>query len=453
MASLAIIGTGISGLGCAHFLHRDYDITVFEQNDYIGGHTNTVTVSEPLAADSNQRSAPPRAPMPTRPVPIDTGFMVFNKVTYPHLTRLFETLGVAVKPTSMSFSVRHADTGLEFAGSSLNHLFAQRRNVVRPRFWRMLSAINRFNQEAVAALADPQAQNETLGDYVRRRGYGQDFFDLYLVPMSSAVWSTPPELMLAFPATTLLRFFHNHGFLGLHTQHPWFTVAGGAKSYVHRLTAPWLDRICIQTPVTRVARTPDGVVLTTAQGERRTFDHAILACHGDQSLRLLADPTAAERRLLSEFRYRANVATLHTDASVMPRTRLAWSSWNYEINRDASGGVSTATHYWMNSLQNVSDRENYFVSIDRPEAIATDRVVRRINYEHPLFTLGAVRAQAEIQALNAAARDTTQTFFAGAWQRFGFHEDGLLSAVQLSELLLGRDPWSTREKVAAAAIH
>jgi predicted NAD/FAD-binding protein len=426
MAKLAIIGTGIAGLGCAHFLHRDFELTLFEQADYAGGHTNTVTVAEPGTG---------------RPVPIDTGFMVFNRVTYPLLTRLFRELAVPVKPAAMSFSVRHAGSGLEFAGSSLNHLFAQRRNLFRPRFYRMLAAVGRFNREAVAALDDPAAAAETLGDYVRRRRYGEDFFNLYLVPMSSAVWSTPPARMLEFPATTLLRFFHNHGFLGLHTQHPWWTVEGGAKTYVARISAPWRDRLRLGQAATGVVRTPRGVTVMTSTGTAQQFDRVILACHGDQALRLLVNPTAGESRLLGEFHYQPNTATLHTDARVMPRTPLAWSSWNYEINRDERGQISAATHYWMNSLQGVSNRENYFVTINRPEAIAPGKVLRRIAYEHPLFSLGAVRAQAELPALNAAARGTTETYFAGAWQRYGFHEDGLLSAHRLSAQLLGRDPW------------
>ncbi len=427
MSRLAIIGTGIAGLGCAHFLHRHFDLTLFEQNDYVGGHTNTVTAAEPDTG---------------RQLPIDTGFMVFNKVTYPLLTRLFEQLQVPIKPAAMSFSVRHGASGLEFCGSSLNHLFAQRRNLFRPRFYRMLTAINRFNREAVSALADPVAQTETLGDYVRRRGYGDDFFHLYLVPMSSAVWTTPPEQMLAFPAATLLRFFHNHGFLGLATQHPWWTVDGGAKTYVEKISAPWRDRLRLGQGATAVVRTPKGAIVTTTGGTAHNFDHVIVACHGDQALRLLVNPTADETRLLREFKYQANVATLHTDATVMPRTRLAWSSWNYEIARDEGGAVSTATHYWMNSLQGVSDRENYFVTINRPESINPAKVLRRINYEHPLFSLGAIGAQAGIPRLNAEARGTTETYFAGAWQRYGFHEDGLLSAARLSEQLLGRDPWA-----------
>jgi predicted NAD/FAD-binding protein len=440
MPTLAIIGTGIAGLGCAHFLRRDFHVTLFEKDARIGGHTHTVTVDEAASARGAARS-----------VAMDTGFMVFNQVTYPHLSRLFTELAVPIKPTSMSFSVRHADTGLEFAGSSVNHLFAQRRNLLRPRFWRLLAAINRFNAEAVAALDDPATQKENLGDYVRRRGYGADFFDLYLVPMSSAVWSTPPALMLEFPATTLLRFFHNHGFLGLSTQHPWWTVEGGAKNYVTRLTAPWRDRIRTGVAATRIVRVAEGVAVTTSERRTEIFDKVILACHGDQALKLLAAPTFDEERLLREFRTQPNVATVHTDTAVMPRARLAWSSWNYEIARDAAGRLSTATHYWMNSLQGVSDRENYFVSINRPEAIAPARVLRRIDYAHPLFSLGAVKAQAEIPALNAAARGGTETYFAGAWQRYGFHEDGLLSAVRLSELLLGRDPWAASAPAAAGA--
>ena len=427
MAKLAIIGTGIAGLGCAHFLHRHFDLTLFEQNDYAGGHTHTVTTPEPGTG---------------RAVPIDTAFMVFNHATYPLLTRLFRDLAVPTKPTLMSFSVRHADSGLEFAGSSLNHLFAQRRNLFRPRFYRMLAAINRFNSEAVAALVDPAARDETLGDYVKRRGYGKDFFHLYLVPMSSAVWSTPPERMLEFPATSLLRFFHNHGFLGLNTQHQWWTVDGGAKTYVGKISAPWRDRIRLGQAATHVVRSPRGVTVMTSTGTAQHFDHVILACHGDQALRLIDSPTADEGRLLGEFKYQANVATLHTDTRVMPRTPLAWSSWNYEINRGPDGRISTATHYWMNSLQGVSNRENYFVSINRPEAVDPEKVLRRIHYEHPLFSLGAVRAQDELPGLNLAAQRTTQTFFAGAWQRYGFHEDGLLSAYNLSTQLLGRDPWT-----------
>lgn len=428
MSSLAIIGTGIAGLGCAHFLHRRFEVTLFEQNAHTGGHANTATVTEPVTG---------------RKLPVDTGFMVFNHVTYPLLTRLFRELGVPTKPTTMSFSVRHEASGLEFAGSSLNHLFAQRRNLFRPRFIRMLLSIDRFNREAGAALDQPEWSDVRLDDYVRRRGYGDDFLHLYLIPMSSAVWSTPPERMLEFPATTLLRFFHNHGFLGLHTQHPWWTVEGGSQAYVRRMTAPFRDRILHQTRVVRVRRETGGVLVTTSDGMVRRFDRAILAGHADQSLALLADPTLDEGRLLGPFHYQPNIATLHTDASVMPRTRLAWSAWNYSIALDSAGAVDPATHYWMNALQGVSERENYFVTINRPHSINPAKVLQTISYEHPLFSLEAVRAQVEIPNLNEAAAGRTETYYAGAWQRYGFHEDGLWSAYHLCRQLLGTDPWPT----------
>jgi len=427
MTRVAIVGSGIAGLGCAHFLHRDFDISVFEQNAYAGGHSNTVLVDEPETG---------------RSLPVDTGFMVFNRVTYPLLDRLFSELGVATKPTSMSFSVRHAGSGLEYCGTSLNRLFAQRRNLLSPRFYRMLGAVNRFNREAADALDDPSGQEITLGEFVRRRGYGDDFMSFYLAPMSSAVWSTPLELMLSFPAISLLRFFHNHGFLGLHTQHPWFTVTGGSRAYVEKLVSPWRDRIRLGDGAASVARPGKGVRVTTTSGGVHVFDKVVFACHADQALALLADPGPEESRLLREFKYQPNTATLHTDASVMPRTRLAWASWNYEINQGSAGEPSTATHYWMNSLQGVSQRQDYFVSINRPWAVDPRRVIRTIAYEHPLFNLGALRAQRDLPALNASAGGTTETYYAGSYFRYGFHEDALLSAFQLSGMLLGRDPWA-----------
>ncbi len=427
MTRLAIVGTGIAGLGCAHFLHRDFDITLLEQNAHAGGHSNTVSVTEPGTS---------------RALPVDTGFMVFNRVTYPLLVRLFERLGVETEPTRMSFSVRHSDSGLEYCGSSLNHLFAQRRNLLSPRFYRMLGSINRFNREAVAALGDPAVQEMTLGEYVAGRGYGDDFLSLYLAPMSSAVWSTPPELMASFPAVTLLRFFHNHGFLGLDTQHPWYTVSGGSRAYVEKLTAPWRDRIRLGDAATGVSRSGGVVRVSLGSGETREFDRVILACHADQALSLLSDPRPDEARLLSEFKYQPNVATLHTDASVMPRTRLAWASWNYEIGRAGGGDGATATHYWMNSLQGVSERQDYFVSINRPGSIDPAKVIRTIAYEHPLFNLGALHAQKGLPGLNAGGGAATGTYFAGSYFRYGFHEDAFMSAVELSGALLGRDPWA-----------
>ena len=417
MKRLAIIGTGIAGLGCAHFLHRRFDLTLYEKNDYAGGHTNTVTVAE---AD--------------RPVPIDTGFMVFNEVTYPNLTRLFRELGVATKPTDMSFSVQHRPSGLEFCGSSLNHIFGQRKNLFRPRFWKMIWQINRFNTEAIEALASASFQPLTLGEYVRARRYGDDFLDYYLVPMSSAVWSTPPERMLEFPAVTLLRFFHNHGFLGLHTQHPWFTVVNGAQSYVEKITAPFREKIRLRRAATSVRRTSGRVNVTDAAGATESFDHVIFASHADETLPLLADADAPERELLGEFKYQPNSAWLHTDASVMPKTRRCWSAWNYRIDRNDAGKTVPSTVYWMNRLQGVSDRQNYFVSINGEHSVNPDLVLKRIQYEHPLFSLGAIRAQQSLPRLNERR---SNVFFCGSYFRYGFHEDAFTSALELCRLLTG----------------
>jgi len=427
MARIAIIGSGISGLGCAHFLHRHHNVTVFESNAHVGGHANTVDAKE----------------APTgRTVPIDTGFMVFNQETYPHLCRLFEQFKVPTKKTTMSFSVKEDETGLEWSGTSLNHLFAQRKNIFSPRFIKMLLAVNRFNSDAIKALDDPSLREVTLADYVRAGAYGEDFFNLYLVPMSSAVWSTPPEKMLQFPASSLLRFFHNHGFLGLSTQHQWWTLDGGSREYVKRITEPFHDRIRTNHAATRIVRAGSRVIVMTAQGQAESFDQVIMATHADVALKLLVNPTPDESRILRCFQFQSNTATLHTDTTVMPKTKRAWSSWNYQLVRGPEGRIDPATHYWMNSLQGVSDTEQFFVSINRAADIEPEKVQQTIKYAHPLFDLAALYAQDEIAGLNADATGTTNTYFVGAYQRYGFHEDGLWSAVQLCELLLGEDPWT-----------
>lgn len=417
MKSLAIVGTGISGLSCAWFLRDRFRLTVFEKNDYVGGHTNTVTV------DENGRS-----------IPVDTGFMVFNHVTYPLLTRLFRELNVATRPTDMSFSVQHRPSGLEYNGGNLNLLFGQRRNLFSPRHWRMLFAIDRFNKEAGEALSDPRFQHHTLREYIAARGYGEDMLRLYLIPMAGAVWSTPPDRMLDFPAMTLLRFWHNHGFLGLDKRHQWHTVVDGSRSYVAPLTAPYADSIRRNSPVHAIRRHEGRVHLTLADGHIESFDKVVLACHGDQALTLLQDPTARENDLLARFRYQRNAVTLHTDPSFMPRTRRCWASWNYHIDADSSSSV----HYWMNSLQGVSEKQNYFVSLNCQDRIPPEKILREIQYEHPLFDLAAVKAQDELPGLNRLSPDQT-TYFAGAWFKYGFHEDGLASGLACARAVSGEE--------------
>jgi predicted NAD/FAD-binding protein len=419
---VAIIGTGIAGLGCAHFLHRRFDLTLYEKNDYAGGHTNTISV-----------------PKENRSVAIDTGFMVFNEVTYPNLTRLFCELGVAIKPANMSFSVQHLPSGIEFCGTSLNHIFGQRKNLFRPRFWKMILQINRFNSEAIETLNSAKFEDMTLGEYVRTKKYGDDFLNFYLVPMSSAVWSTPPELMLEFPAVTLLRFFHNHGFLGLHTQHSWLTVVNGAKSYVEKITAPFREKIKLKSGATSVRRENGGVKVTDVSGHTENFDRLIFASHADETLKMLADADESEKKLLGEFKYQPNSALLHTDESVMPKTKLCWSAWNYRIDRAANGKISPSTIYWMNRLQDVSDRQNYFVSINGEDSVNPNLILKRIQYEHPLFSLGATRAQRELPKLNERM---TNVFFCGSYFRYGFHEDAFTSALDLCRVLTGERIWA-----------
>ncbi|MEN8847523.1 MAG: FAD-dependent oxidoreductase [Akkermansiaceae bacterium] len=413
---IAIVGTGISGLACAHFLHRHHDLTLFEKDDRIGGHSHTV-----LAPESD------------REVPIDTGFMVYNEVTYPHLTRLFKELDVETKETSMSFSVQHLKDKLEFNGGSLNLLFGQRRNLLRPRFWKMLLQINRFNKETIAEVKDPQFPTLTLAEYVKERGYGEDFLRWYLSPMAAAVWSSPPEKIDDFPALTLMRFWHNHGFLGLDTQHQWRTVCGGSRAYVAKISSPFKDRIHQGSGVKSIS--PENQI-TLTDGSTHDFDLIISAAHGDQALRLLTAPTPLEKDILSKFSYQANEAVLHTDPQFMPKTKRCWASWNYQIS-----GNKHSTIYWMNSLQGMSDRESYFVSINPSGPIPGDKVIRRLDYEHPLFDLPAIHAQARIPELHQAAQQSGR-YFCGAWQRNGFHEDGLWSAVELCKSLLGKDPWA-----------
>ncbi len=408
---IAVIGTGVSGLSCAWGLRDIADLTLFESEKRPGGHTNTVAVEE------NGRQ-----------IPIDTGFIVFNKVTYPNLCRLFGELGIAIKPSEMSFSVQHAASGLEYNGMRLNKLFAQRRNIGNLRFLMLIAEIMRFfrvgrkwlRDESEGASSEERADldSEDLATFCKRHGFGRDFLDLYLIPMSSAVWSTEPGRILDFPASTLLHFFHNHGFLGVTTHHPWFTVDGGARTYVEKMLEV-LGQPRLGDPVVAVEEQEDGAWITTASGVRERFDAVVLASHADQSLRLLAHPTEEQQRLLSAFHYQRNEASLHTDPSVMPMRRLAWASWNFRVELGPDGHQRAATHYWMNALQGVSRNQDYFVSLNSDDRIDPARLLYRTTYDHPVFTLDAIRAQRELPKLNHTGR----LYFCGSYFRYGFHED------------------------------
>ena len=421
---VAIIGTGVSGLSCAWGLRDIADLTLFESEKRPGGHTNTVTVEEDGCA-----------------IPIDTGFIVFNKVTYPHLCRLFSELGIVIKPSEMSFSVQHVASGLEYNGMGLSKLFAQRRNIGNLRFLMLIAEIMRFfrvgrkwlRNEAENDSSDEKADfdSEDLATFCKRHGFGRDFLDLYLVPMSSAVWSTEPGRILDFPASTLLHFFRNHGFLGVTTHHPWFTVDGGARTYVKKILET-LGQPRLADPVISVEEKEEGAWVTTASGFRERFDAVILASHADQSLKLLTHPSGDQLRLLSAFHYQRNEASLHTDASVMPKCRRAWASWNFRVEQGADAHQKAATHYWMNALQGVSQKQNYFVSLNSDERIAPSSILYQTTYEHPVFTLDAIRAQRELPKLNHAER----LFFCGSYFRYGFHEDACMSGFDAAKAVI-----------------
>jgi uncharacterized protein len=420
MERIAIIGTGIAGMGCAHFLQNDYDITVYEQNNYVGGHTNTVTVNEE-----------------GRDVNIDTGFMVFNTLTYPNLLKLFTQLNVKWKNTDMSFSVQHRPTGLEYCGSGIDGLFGQRKNIFSPRHIRMLLQIKRFNEESVQILDDPKYMSYSMADYVKERGYGEDFLYKYLAPMSSALWSTPTDVTLTFPAVALVRFFKNHGFLGLNTQYQWLTVVNGSKSYRDLLIRPFQERIRVNCPVLEVTRLENGKVRVVSKDGTEEYDKVILASHADQSLRMLKNPTDMEQRMLSRFGYQKNVAVLHTDETVMPRAKRVWSSWNYVVDYNGKD-LNPYTVYYMNKLQHVSQKVNYFININGEDKVNPDKMLKVIDYDHPVFTVDAMNTQPDLPRLN----EQGPVYFCGSYFRYGFHEDALASSVQLCERLLGRDVWT-----------
>lgn len=401
---IAIVGSGVAGLTVAHHLHPEHDITVFEAGGHIGGHVHTHDVA-----------------LGDRHYAVDSGFIVFNHRTYPHFTQLLAELAVETQPSDMSFSVSCARTGLEYNGSTLNSLFAQRENLVRPAFWGMLRDILRFNREA-PGLLQVEGEEITLGDYLDRNRYGPLFRDHYILPMGAAIWSTDPQRMLGFPARFLVRFFMNHGLLSLQDRPQWRVIRGGSRAYVERLVAPFCDRIRLRKPVLAVIRHERGVELVLDDGTAR-FDAVFLACHSDQALRLLADPTPAEREVLSAIPYQANEAALHTDIRLLPKKRLAWAAWNYLMPEGPGGRVCLT--YDMNILQSLDAPETLCVTLNATERIDPGRILARMTYHHPLFTPAGVAAQARHREIDG----TRHTYYCGAWWRHGFHEDGLVSAL------------------------
>jgi uncharacterized protein len=428
---IAIVGTGISGLVAAHHLHRDHEITVYEAAARIGGHTHTVAVDDPTGEQS-----------------IDTGFIVFNDRNYPTFEALLGELGVAAKPSHMSFSVSDGNGGFEFSGTPRG-LFARPSHLVSPTFIRMLRDWRRFNRLA-PGLIGMNGTAPSLGVWLEREGFSRHFIDRLIVPQASAVWSADPGQMWSFPASFMAEFFDNHGMYSLHNRPHWRTVAGGSHTYVEAITAPWRDRVRTAAPVRRIERLP-GEVRVEADGcETESFDRVVIAAHSDQALAMLADPSEAEREVLGAIPYQPNEAVLHTDATLMPRRRAAWSSWNFHL-ADRPPTHTTVT-YWMNHLQRLRTRRQYFLTLNRAEAIDPGTVLRRFTYDHPVYTAAGVAAQGR----RAEVSGVRGTHYCGAYWGWGFHEDGVVSGLRVCEELgtagAARRPEAPRQPVAAGVV-
>lgn len=401
---VAVVGTGIAGAVAAHRLHRRHDVTVFESADWIGGHTNTVDVE-----------------LHGQTFAVDTGFIVFNDWTYPRFIALLDELGVASQPSNMSFSLRCERTGLEYNGTSVNSLFAQRRNFLRPSFLRMIADILRFNERCKELLRSSD-DALTLGEYLQRGRYSREFTEHYIVPMGKAIWSASEAAMLQFPARFFVDFFDRHGFLNVNNRPQWRAVSGGSREYMRALVAPFRDRIRVGSPVVGIARDSNGVTLRTARGDVDRFDYVFIACHSDQALRMLEAPSVAETEILSAFPYQENEAALHTDAALLPRRPLARAAWNYHLLDGASDRVTLT--YDMNVLQTLTSPEPLLVTLNRTADIRPERLLKTITYHHPVYLPIGVAAQKRRSEVSGVNR----TFYCGAYWRYGFHEDGVVSA-------------------------
>jgi uncharacterized protein len=408
---VAVVGAGISGLAAAHLLARAHDVTVFEAGARPGGHTNTIRVD--TAHETHW---------------VDTGFIVFNDRNYPNFERLLARLGVPSQPSEMSFSVTDQTGDFEYASTSANGLFAKRAHLATPWFLKMVADVRRFQREA-RALLHLDGDGPSLGDWLEERRYSRPFIDRLIVPQASAVWSADPRQMWTFPARFLAQFFHNHGMLGLRDRPAWRTVAGGSHRYVEAITAPLGDRVRLDTPVTAIRRHADHVALTPRGGEPERFDEVVIATHSDQALALLADPSDREGDLLGAIPYQPNEAVLHTDARMLPRRRRAWASWNYHL-LDAPKAQTTVT-YHMNRLQSLRADREFCVTLNRTEAIDPATIIRTISYAHPVYTREGQAAQARHHEISGRNR----THFAGAYWGWGFHEDGVVSALRVCERL------------------
>ena len=431
---VAIVGSGISGLATAHRLHGRADVTLYEAGDYFGGHTHTVDVTLPDASGKEVTHG------------VDTGFLVFNERTYPHLIALLAELGVQTAKSDMSFSVQvpqaMGSRTLEWSGTNLSTVFAQRSNLINPRFLGMLRDLLRFNK-LCTRIADANADADLmqpLGEFLKEHRFGDAFRDWYFLPMLGCIWSCPTDQMLQFPVATMIRFCHNHGLIQVSNRPQWWTVAGGARHYVDKILAGIAHKR-LSTPVRRIERDAAGVRVVT-DGQVEHFDHVVLATHSDQALALLAQPSAQERAVLGAIRYQANRAVLHTDTSVLPSRRAAWAAWNYErAPQHSRESARVCLHYLINQLQPVPFAQPVVVSLNPLTEIAPSQVMGTYDYAHPVFDMGAIKAQQQVSALQGQSH----TWFCGAWTGYGFHEDGLKSGLAVAAQLLARRPVALAE--------
>ena len=406
---IAIIGSGIAGNTIAHYLHPEHDITVFEANNHIGGHTHTHDVE-----------------LFGKKYAIDTGFIVFNDRTYPNFIKLLDKLKVAWQPSQMSFSVHNEVTGLEYNGTTLNSLFAQRRNFFKPSFYGMIRDILRFNKQSLALLES--GSEIKLGDYLTQNHYKPAFINNYILPMGAAIWSTDAAQMLDFPARFLVRFFHHHGMLTVNNRPQWRTITGGSARYVEKLTEGFKHNIKLNTPIASVKRLENSVKIAPVNGEEQTFDYVFFACHSDQALKILgANATTQEREILSAIPYQENTVYLHHDINLLPKRKLAWAAWNYHVTAKPTDKVQVT--YNMNILQNIQSPEPILVTLNHTDFINPAKVIKRLKYTHPVYTIAGVAAQAR----HAEISGKNMTGFAGAYWLNGFHEDGVASALTAVE--------------------
>jgi len=407
MTRVAVIGTGISGSAIARMLSVEHDVTVFEAANSVGGHANTVDVT-----------------ISGTTFPVDTGFMVFNDRTYPNFCRMLDLLEIESQPSDMSFSVQCASTGIEYQGSSLSGVFAQRSNCLRPSFLRMLADIGRFNRRGRAAAGSAELRDgRTVGEFIESIGVSEAFIDQYLVPMAAAIWSSKPQAILDFPAEFMIGFFANHGLLQIRDRPQWRTIVNGSRTYQYALLEPIIDRVRLACPVASVVRTIDGVDVTPVNNVPEHFDHVVFATHADQTLRILNDATSIERKVLGEFPYQPNEAVLHTDIGMLPSRRRAWASWNYHTTVGTQQAASLT--YDLSRLQSHESATPILLTLNGSDGIDSSKVIRTLNYEHPHYSRTSLVAQARHSEISGVGR----THFCGAYWGFGFHEDGLNSAL------------------------